>query len=120
MLSILFHRVIALLFFLNIKISNSPRFTLEPLFLSTIKRPILFQIADEMKSRGGEPHPVQVDHSHDKEVEELFAKIGREQNGKLDILVSRFYLIFSYKFVRSYFVFLCRGRNGKLINGVNL
>ncbi len=51
---------------------------------------MFFQIADEMKSRGGEPHPVQVDHSQDKEVEELFAKIGREQNGKLDVLVGIF------------------------------
>ncbi len=53
---------------------------------------MFFQIADEMKSRGGEPHPVQVDHSQDKEVEELFAKIGREQNGKLDVLVAIFNL----------------------------
>jgi NADP-dependent 3-hydroxy acid dehydrogenase YdfG len=48
---------------------------------------LLQEIADEMTARGGEPHPVQVDHSSDDEVEKLFAKIGREQNGKLDVLV---------------------------------
>ena len=46
------------------------------------------EIADEMKARGGEPHPVQVDHSKDDEVEQLFAKIRVEQNGKLDVLVN--------------------------------
>ena len=48
---------------------------------------LLNEVAEEIKARGGEPHPVQVDHARDKEVEELFAKIGREQNGKLDVLV---------------------------------
>lgn len=40
---------------------------------------------------GGVCISVQVDHSNDQEIKELFARIEREQNGQLDILVNNVY-----------------------------
>ncbi|MBD2137312.1 SDR family NAD(P)-dependent oxidoreductase [Anabaena sp. FACHB-1237] len=40
---------------------------------------------------GGVCISVQVDHSNDEEIKELFARIEREQNGQLDILVNNVY-----------------------------
>jgi dehydrogenase/reductase SDR family protein 1 len=35
--------------------------------------------------------PVQCDHENDKDIFELFERIKREQNGRLDILVNNAY-----------------------------
>ncbi|WP_367142454.1 SDR family NAD(P)-dependent oxidoreductase [Anabaena sp. AL93] len=40
---------------------------------------------------GGVCIPVQVDHSDDEQIRQLFARIEREQNGQLDILVNNVY-----------------------------
>jgi len=47
--------------------------------------------AEEIKSRGGVPVTVQMDHGVDSDVEKLFEKIKTEQNGKLDVLVNNAY-----------------------------
>lgn len=47
--------------------------------------------AEEIKSRGGVPVTVQMDHGVDSDVEKLFEKIKKEQNGKLDVLVNNAY-----------------------------
>ena len=52
---------------------------------------MLEDCAKEIKERGGTPIPVQVDHSNDKEVKELFEKIEKDENGKLDVLVNNAY-----------------------------
>lgn len=44
-----------------------------------------------MKERGGNCLPVICDSTNDKEIEELFERIKREQNGRLDILVNNAY-----------------------------
>jgi len=51
----------------------------------------LDECASEIKARGGHPVAVQMDHSVDSEVENLFKKIGEEQAGKLDVLVNNAY-----------------------------
>jgi len=51
----------------------------------------LDECASEIKERGGNPIPVQMDHSVDCEVEKLFQKINSEQSGKLDVLVNNAY-----------------------------
>jgi len=48
----------------------------------------LLKTAEEIKKRGGDCIPVQVNHENDKEIENLFDRINTEQNGKLDILVN--------------------------------
>jgi NAD(P)-dependent dehydrogenase (short-subunit alcohol dehydrogenase family) len=45
----------------------------------------------EVEKAGGICIPVQVDHSNDEEIYQLFAKINHEQNGQLDILVNNVY-----------------------------
>jgi len=49
---------------------------------------MLEDCAREIKQRGGIPVPLQVDHNNDKEVQEVFEKIKRDEQGKLDILVN--------------------------------
>ncbi|XP_040576823.1 dehydrogenase/reductase SDR family member 1 [Lepeophtheirus salmonis] len=47
--------------------------------------------ANEIKSRGGNPIVVQMDHSRDEDIERLFNRVRNEQNGKLDLLVNNAY-----------------------------
>lgn len=42
----------------------------------------------EIESRGGVCIPIQCDHENDHEIENLFKRIEKEQNGQLDILVN--------------------------------
>ncbi len=49
---------------------------------------MLTECANEIKERGGIPVPLQVDHSNDSEVQEVFEKIKREEKGKIDVLVN--------------------------------
>jgi len=51
----------------------------------------LEETANAIRSRGGECVPVQVDHEKVDEVEALFDRINKEQNGRLDILVNNAY-----------------------------
>lgn len=51
----------------------------------------LKQTAAEVKARGGDCFPVICDSTDDKDIEELFERIKREQNGRLDILVNNAY-----------------------------
>ena len=44
-----------------------------------------------VREAGGICIPVQVDHSDDEQIQQLFAQIEREQNGQLDILVNNVY-----------------------------
>lgn len=45
----------------------------------------------QVKERGGNCLPVICDSTNDKEIEELFERIKREQNGRLDMLVNNAY-----------------------------
>lgn len=56
----------------------------------------LNECANEIKNRGGQAIPIQVDHSKDAEVEELFDKIKKDQKGQLDVLVNNAYAAVSY------------------------
>nr|ACO10345.1 Dehydrogenase/reductase SDR family member 1 [Caligus rogercresseyi] len=51
----------------------------------------LKKIGEEIRSRGGQPILVQMDHSKDEEVERLFNRIRNEQGGRLDLLVNNAY-----------------------------
>ncbi|KAM9349203.1 dehydrogenase/reductase SDR family member 1 [Symphorus nematophorus] len=51
----------------------------------------LKQTAAQVKERGGNCVPVICDSTQDKDIEELFEQIKREQNGRLDILVNNAY-----------------------------
>lgn len=51
----------------------------------------LKESATEVKQRGGNCVPVICDSTKDKDIEELFEQIKREQNGRLDILVNNAY-----------------------------
>ncbi|KAK5859626.1 hypothetical protein PBY51_021169 [Eleginops maclovinus] len=51
----------------------------------------LKQTAAQVKERGGDCVPVICDSTNDKEIEDLFERIKREQNGRLDILVNNAY-----------------------------
>ncbi|XP_051256833.1 dehydrogenase/reductase SDR family member 1 [Dicentrarchus labrax] len=51
----------------------------------------LKQTAAQVKERGGNCVPVICDSTNDKDIEELFERIKREQNGRLDILVNNAY-----------------------------
>jgi len=51
----------------------------------------LEECAREIKERGGHPITVTMDHGVDSEVEKLFERIKKEQNGKLDVLVNNAY-----------------------------
>ncbi len=46
---------------------------------------------NEINKAGGNGIPLTVDHSNDSEVEQLFEKIGKEQQGKLDVVVNNAY-----------------------------
>ncbi|KAI8495688.1 Dehydrogenase reductase SDR member [Branchiostoma belcheri] len=48
----------------------------------------LTDCAEEIKKRGGRAIPIQCDLEKDDEVKELFERVSREQNGRLDILVN--------------------------------
>ena len=45
----------------------------------------------QVESLGGQCIPVQCDHSNDDEVKQLFERVKKEQNGKLDVLVNNAY-----------------------------
>lgn len=45
----------------------------------------------EIKRRGGEAIPVECDHEKSEQVEELFKRVSKDQNGQLDILVNNAY-----------------------------
>ncbi len=45
----------------------------------------------EINLAGGKGIPMVVDHSKDNEVEQLFKKIGKEQQGRLDVMVNNAY-----------------------------
>jgi len=49
---------------------------------------MLDECAKEIKEHGGVPVPIQLDHTNDKEVKEVFDKIKREENGRIDVLVN--------------------------------
>ncbi|KAG8013897.1 Dehydrogenase/reductase SDR family member 1 [Nibea albiflora] len=51
----------------------------------------LNQTAAQVKERGGNCVPVICDSTKDKDIEELFERIKREQNGRLDMLVNNAY-----------------------------
>ncbi|XP_075876734.1 dehydrogenase/reductase SDR family member 1 [Nelusetta ayraudi] len=51
----------------------------------------LKQTAAQVKERGGDCVPVICDSTNEKEIEDLFERITREQNGRLDILVNNAY-----------------------------
>lgn len=51
----------------------------------------LKKTATEVKERGGNCVPVVCDSTKDKDIEDLFEQIKREQNGRLDILVNNAY-----------------------------
>jgi len=49
---------------------------------------MLEDCAREIKKRGGIAVPLQVDHNNDKEVQEVFEKIKKNEKGKIDVLVN--------------------------------
>lgn len=51
----------------------------------------LMDTAKEIEDRGGKCIPVQCDHSKDSDIEELFKKVSKEQDGRLDLLVNNAY-----------------------------
>jgi len=51
----------------------------------------LEETAEAIRSQGGQCIPVRVDHENEKEIESLFQRIAREQDGRLDILVNNAY-----------------------------
>ncbi|XP_072296450.1 dehydrogenase/reductase SDR family member 1 [Eucyclogobius newberryi] len=51
----------------------------------------LHESAAQIKERGGNCVPVKCDSTNDKDIEELFERIKREQQGRLDILVNNAY-----------------------------
>lgn len=51
----------------------------------------LQECSEEIKKRGGQAIPIQVDHSNDSSVQELFERINKDQSGRLDILVNNAY-----------------------------
>ncbi len=48
-------------------------------------------LSTQVKERGGNCVPVICDSTKDKDIEELFERIKREQNGRLDVLVNNAY-----------------------------
>ncbi|KAL7879647.1 hypothetical protein SRHO_G00019010 [Serrasalmus rhombeus] len=51
----------------------------------------LEQTAAEVNERGGRCLPVICDSTKDEDIKELFERVQREQNGRLDILVNNAY-----------------------------
>lgn len=58
----------------------------------------LEETANEIRNRGGNCIPVQVDHENDVQIASLFQKIESEQDGQLDVLINN-----AYKGVQSIF-----------------
>lgn len=48
-------------------------------------------VQSQVKERGGDCIPVICDSTNEKEIEDLFGRIAREQKGRLDILVNNAY-----------------------------
>ena len=53
-----------------------------------LKKGLMLQIGQESS---GQCIPVKCDHGNDEEVKQLFDKVSREQNGRLDVLVNNAY-----------------------------
>lgn len=51
----------------------------------------LEKCCSEIQARGGQAQAIVMDHGNDTEVEKLFERIHKEQNGKLDVLVNNAY-----------------------------
>ncbi|XP_052061730.1 dehydrogenase/reductase SDR family member 1-like [Mytilus californianus] len=51
----------------------------------------LTETAEEIEKRGGKCIPVQCDHTKDSDIEELFGRVSKEQDGCLDLLVNNAY-----------------------------
>lgn len=49
------------------------------------------RLCPQVKERGGNCVPVICDSTKDTDIEELFERIKREQNGRLDVLVNNAY-----------------------------
>lgn len=83
---------------------------------------LLGKCAEEINSRGGVGIGLKVDHNNDKEVEELFEKIKKDENGKLDILVNNAYPGVNYIFenVGKKFWDMDPSKTWDIINGVGL
>ncbi|XP_074545019.1 dehydrogenase/reductase SDR family member 1 [Halichoeres trimaculatus] len=60
-------------------------------YITGRKESTLKKTAAEVKERGGNCVPVICDSTKDKDIEDLFEQIKREQNGRLDILVNNAY-----------------------------
>ncbi|KAI1712975.1 short chain dehydrogenase domain-containing protein [Ditylenchus destructor] len=58
---------------------------------SSEKYPTLEKTANDVTSRGGKGIAVYCDHEDEKQVEGVFERIAKEQNGQLDILVNNAY-----------------------------
>ena len=58
------------------------------LLLKNVLHVLIFQIGQESS---GQCIPVKCDHGNDEEVKQLFDKVSREQNGRLDVLVNNAY-----------------------------
>ncbi|KAI1711379.1 short chain dehydrogenase domain-containing protein [Ditylenchus destructor] len=58
---------------------------------SSAKYPTLEETANEVTARGGKGILVYCDHEDENQVEAVFEKIDKEQNGQLDILVNNAY-----------------------------
>ncbi|CAH8875757.1 unnamed protein product [Trichobilharzia szidati] len=56
----------------------------------------LQETTDDINKYGGKAIPVVVDHSNETQVTDLFNRISREQNGRLDILVNNVYSAVSF------------------------
>jgi dehydrogenase/reductase SDR family protein 1 len=46
------------------------------------------KISFQIRSHGGQCIPICVDHEKDDEIEGLFQRIAKEQDGRLDILIN--------------------------------
>lgn len=55
------------------------------------KKPTLKDTVDEITDKGGKAVAVYCDHSKDEEVKELFKRIAKDENNKLDLLVNNAY-----------------------------
>uniref|UniRef100_A0A915PDA9 Uncharacterized protein n=1 Tax=Setaria digitata TaxID=48799 RepID=A0A915PDA9_9BILA len=55
---------------------------------SSSGKPTLQDTVSEVSSRGGKAIPVYCDHSKDDEVKELFERIAKDENNRLDVLVN--------------------------------
>lgn len=67
-------------------------------YITGRKEETLAEVRKEAEARGGTGVciPVECDHSNDQQVKEVFAKIDKEQKGKLDLLVNNAYAAVHY------------------------